>query len=98
MESTATTELQQTADQEQPEQQQQSIAQQSKPKPKLKPQPLCGNTPAVFKRRQATRHLVVQSPTDHIFSPMSQKLLQRRHKETIKPLDLNDEEDEQQQS
>lgn len=35
-------------------------------------------TPAVSKRRQATRHLVVQSPTDHNFSPCSQKLLQKR--------------------
>lgn len=35
-------------------------------------------TPAVFKRRQATKHLVVDSPTDHIFSPCSQKLLQKK--------------------
>lgn len=35
-------------------------------------------TPAVCKRRQATQHLVVQSPTDHIFSPCSQKLLQKK--------------------
>lgn len=41
-------------------------------------------TPAVFKRRQATRHLVVQSPTDHIFSPCSQKLLQKKRTEPPK--------------
>lgn len=35
-------------------------------------------TPAVNKRRQATRHFVVQSPTDHIFSPCTQKLLHPR--------------------
>ena len=35
-------------------------------------------TPAVFKRRQATRQLVIQSPTDRIFSPCSQKLLQKK--------------------
>lgn len=35
-------------------------------------------TPAVFKRRQATKHLEVQSPTDHIFSPISQKLLAKK--------------------
>lgn len=40
-------------------------------------------TPAVCKRRQATRHLVVQSPTDHIFSPCSQKLLQRKRTDHI---------------
>lgn len=41
-------------------------------------------TPAVCKRRQATRHLVVQSPTDHIFSPCSQKLLQKKRTEPPK--------------
>lgn len=35
-------------------------------------------TPANCKRRQATRHLVIQSPTDHIFSPCSQKLLHNK--------------------
>lgn len=49
-------------------------------------------TPAIFKRRQATRHLVIQSPTDHIFSPVSQKLLNRKRADVIKPIDLNDEE------
>lgn len=38
-------------------------------------------TPAVFKRRQATRHLDIQSPTDYIFSPCSQKLLHKRRTE-----------------
>ena len=41
-------------------------------------------TPAVFKRRQATKHLVVQSPTDHIFSPCSQKLLHKKRTELPK--------------
>lgn len=41
-------------------------------------------TPAVFKRRQATRHLVVNSPTDHIFSPCSQRLLQKKRTEPAK--------------
>lgn len=41
-------------------------------------------TPAVCKRRQATKHLVVQSPTDHIFSPCSQKLLQKKRTEVPK--------------
>lgn len=35
-------------------------------------------TPAIFKRRQATKHLVVQSPTDNFFSPISQRLLQKK--------------------
>lgn len=48
-------------------------------------------TPAIFKRRQATKHLVVQSPTDHIFSPISQRLLQKKRTEVIRPIDLNDE-------
>lgn len=41
-------------------------------------------TPAIFKRRQATRHLVVNSPTDHIFSPCSQKLLHKKRTEAPK--------------
>lgn len=35
-------------------------------------------TPAISKRRQANKHLVVQSPTDNIFSPCSQRLLRNR--------------------
>lgn len=35
-------------------------------------------TPAAFKRRQASSHLVINSPTDHIFSPISSKLLHRK--------------------
>lgn len=41
-------------------------------------------TPAVSRRRQATRHLVIQSPTDHIFSPCSQKLLHKKRTEPPK--------------
>lgn len=42
-------------------------------------------TPAVCKRRQATRQFVINSPTDHIFSPCSQKLLHHKKKpETTK--------------
>lgn len=40
-------------------------------------------TPAVCKRRQATRHLVIQSPTDHIFSPCSQKLLHKKRADHV---------------
>lgn len=41
-------------------------------------------TPAIIKRNQATRHLVVQSPTDNIFSPISQRLMRKR-KDANKP-------------
>lgn len=41
-------------------------------------------TPAVSRRRQATRHLVIQSPTDHIFSPCSQRLLHKKRTEPPK--------------
>lgn len=37
-------------------------------------------TPAVVRRSQASKHLIVQSPTDNIFSPISRKLLgKKRH-------------------
>lgn len=43
-------------------------------------------TPAVFKRRQITKHHVVQSPTDNIFSPISQKLLGKKRNDAAREL------------
>lgn len=48
----------------------------------------CAATPAAFKRRQTTRELVIQSPTDRIFSPCSQKLLQKHKKPTKEDLGM----------
>lgn len=48
-------------------------------------------TPAFFKRQQATKHLVVQSPTDHFFSPVTQRLLLKKKGEGVKPVDIDDE-------
>lgn len=60
---------------------------QPKPKPQPQQQPVLDQakvkaTPAICKRRQAA--LVVQSPTDHLFSPCSQKLL---HKKRTSPVE-----------
>lgn len=49
-------------------------------------------TPAINKRRQATRDLIVQSPTDRIFSPISRRLLKR--KTVIKPIGQEGDEPE----
>lgn len=50
-----------------------------------KPQPsMTCPTPAVVKRSKATRTFVVNSPTDHIFSPCTRKLLRKRT-DRIKP-------------
>lgn len=43
-------------------------------------------TPAVHKRRQATKLHMVQSPTDNIFSPISKKLLGRKRTDIVKEL------------
>lgn len=48
-------------------------------------------TPAFFKRQQATKHLVVQSPTDHFFSPVTQRLLLKKKGDGVKPVDIDDE-------
>ena len=39
------------------------------------------NTPAITKRRQATRNIIIQSPTDQFFSPISKKLLKKRQED-----------------
>lgn len=44
------------------------------------------HTPAINKRRQATKHIVVNSPTDNIFSPISQKLLGRKRNDPAREL------------
>lgn len=44
------------------------------------------HTPALNKRRNATKHIVVQSPTDNIFSPISQKLLGKKRNDPAKVL------------
>lgn len=43
-------------------------------------------TPAINKRRQATKHIIVNSPTDNIFSPISQKLLGRKRNDPTRSL------------
>ena len=43
-------------------------------------------TPAVHKRRQATKHIMIQSPTDNIFSPISQKLLGKKRNDAAREL------------
>lgn len=48
-------------------------------------------TPAFFKRQQATKHLVVNSPTDHFFSPITQKLLLKKRNEGVQPVDVDEE-------
>jgi len=43
-------------------------------------------TPAINKRRQATKHIVVNSPTDNIFSPISKKLLGKKRNDPAREL------------
>lgn len=43
-------------------------------------------TPAINKRRQASKLHMIQSPTDNIFSPISKKLLGRKRTDVVKEL------------
>ena len=46
-------------------------------------------TPAISKRRQATKHIVINSPTDNIFSPITKKLLGRKRNDPARVLPDN---------